>query len=161
MIMLKWILLVEDDLQDADMALRALTNGPLRVEVVHVKDGAEALNCLYHRDAFANRNNGPPALVLLDLKMPRLDGFDVLERVKSDSELRTIPVAVFTSSREQSDILRSYQLGTNAYVVKPVGFREFTNALQALGRFWLTINEPPPKNSKPTNSVMAVSSHHN
>ena len=159
--MIKWILLVEDDLNDADMTLRVLTDGSQQVEVVHVKDGAEALSCLYHRDAFANRNNGPPALILLDLKMTRMDGFEVLQRVKNDTNLRSIPVAVFTSSREPSDVIRGYQLGTNAYVVKPVDFHEFVSTLHAMENFWLAINEPPPLNYLPRTSAIAVAAVHN
>jgi CheY-like chemotaxis protein len=141
----KWILLVEDDSNDAGLALQVLTNKPSPVAVVHVKDGAEALNCLYRRDSFQARDTGPPALLLLDLKMPRVDGFAVLQQLKGDSALRAIPVTVFTSSREPSDLARSYELGTNSYVVKPLDFKAFTDVLRDIKKFWLDCNELPPE----------------
>ncbi len=143
--MRKWILLAEDDTNDADLTLRAFAKLGSAVLVLRVRDGVEALNCLYRRAAFASRDTGPPALLLLDLKMPGADGFAVLRQMKEDSALKNIPVAVFTSSREPDDVRRSYQLGTNAYVVKPVGFREFVEALQEIQRFWLDLNEPAPR----------------
>src|SRR5262249_41041562 len=115
----KWVLLVEDDANDADLVRQVLAKTRTDAEVVHVADGADALNCLYQRETFAIAEKGPPSLVLLDLKMSRVDGFAVLEQIKRDHGLKSIPVAVFTSSREEADIARSYHLGTNAYVVKP------------------------------------------
>lgn len=140
----KWILLAEDDGNDAGLTLHVLAGSPAPALVVHVKDGVQALNCLYRRAAFVSRDTGPPSLVLLDLKMPRVDGFAVLQQVKGDAAMRAIPIAVFTSSREPADLARSYDLGTNAYVVKPVDFDEFTRALQEIKRFWLNYNEQPP-----------------
>jgi CheY-like chemotaxis protein len=141
----KWILLAEDDTNDAGLTLHVLSNMPSPVPVVHVKDGAEALSCLYRRDAFSSRDTGAPSLVLLDLKMPGVDGFAVLRQVKGDAAMSAVPVAVFTSSREPSDLARSYELGTNAYVVKPVDFEAFTRTLQEIQDFWLNCNEPPPE----------------
>lgn len=140
----KWILLVEDDADDADLAMRALHNEVWTGEVVHASDGAEALDCLYRRGPFESRGEDPPSLVLLDLKMPRIDGFDVLQQIKSDTRFKSVPVVVFTSSRESTDVARSYQLGANAYIVKPVGFQQFSDTLQHAQRFWLGVNEPPP-----------------
>ena len=113
-------------------------------EVVIARDGAEALDYLHRRDRFAGREPGNPALVLLDLKMPKVDGLDVLRHVKSDSNLKTIPVVVLTSSREEQDVVRSYDLGVNAYVVKPVDFHAFMDAVKLLGGFWAVLNELPP-----------------
>jgi CheY-like chemotaxis protein len=112
--------------------------------VVVTRDGAQALDYLFHRGAFASRSNGNPAVLLLDLKLPKVDGLEVLQQLKSDEQLRMIPVVVLTSSREERDMVASYQLGVNAYVVKPVDFHEFVNAIRELGVFWAIINEPPP-----------------
>jgi CheY-like chemotaxis protein len=141
----KWILLAEDDVNDAGLTLRVLSTAPTPVVVVHVKDGAEALNCLYRREGFQARDTGPPCLVLLDLKMPKVDGFAVLQKVKSDTAMKSIPVAIFSSSREPTDLVRSYELGTNAYVVKPVDFMAFREALQEIKDFWIKFNEQPPE----------------
>ena len=141
---LKRILLVEDTPNDIELTLAALDEAHLANEVIVARDGAEALDYLYARGAFAERTSGHPAVVLLDLKLPKVDGLQVLERVKSDEELRTIPVVMLTSSREERDVVRSYHLGVNAYVVKPVDFMEFAGALRKLGLFWAVINEPPP-----------------
>lgn len=138
------ILLVEDSMADAELALHGLAEYHLANEVLHVRDGVEALDYLYRRGAFANRPGGHPALVLLDLKMPRLDGTEVLRQLKSDPEMRMIPVVVMTSSREEGDLLRSYALGVNAYVVKPVKFHAFVDAVRQVGSFWGVLNEPPP-----------------
>lgn len=138
------ILLVEDSAQDAELALNALTAHDLANEVVHVRDGAEALDYLHRQGAFAGRPAGEPVVVLLDLKMPKVDGLEVLRQMKSDSHLKLIPVVVMTSSREEGDVLRSYELGVNAYVVKPVRFQEFVEAVKQVGAFWSVINEPPP-----------------
>ncbi|MDF2973274.1 MAG: two-component system response regulator [Microvirga sp.] len=110
-----------------------------------MRDGAEALDFLYRRGAHESRNTSDPAVVLLDLKLPKVDGLEVLEKVKSDPHLRQTPVVMLTSSREETDLVRSYELGVNAFVVKPVGFREFFDAIQDLGVFWAILNEPPPR----------------
>lgn len=138
------ILLVEDNPQDAELALEALREHHLANEVVHVRDGAEALDYLYRRGPFAGRSNGQPAVVLLDLKMPKVDGLEVLRQIKGDRELRMTPVVVMTSSRKEQDMVTSYDLGVNAYVVKPVEFHEFVNAVKRLGRFWAIVG-PTPK----------------
>jgi CheY-like chemotaxis protein len=141
---LKRILLVEDSSRDAELALNALAEHHLANEVFHVRDGADALDYLYRRGQFAGRPMGEPALMLLDLKMPRVDGLEVLRQIKGDSALKMIPVVVMTSSREEQDLLTSYQLGVNAYVVKPVQFHEFVDAVKQVGGFWALINQPPP-----------------
>jgi CheY-like chemotaxis protein len=141
----KKILLVEDDANDAELTLTALAENNFANEVESVRDGAEALDYLHKRGAFANRRGGNPAVVLLDLKLPKIDGLEVLEAIKTDRNLRTIPVVMLTSSREEPDLIRAYELGVNAYVVKPVEFGEFMNALKELGFFWAVINQPPPK----------------
>jgi CheY-like chemotaxis protein len=144
MSLLKRILLVEDSPRDAELALDALAADHLANEVVHVRDGAEALDYLYRRGQFVERPNGQPAVVLLDLKMPRVDGLEVLRQMKSDPHLKLIPIVVMTSSREEGDLLSTYELGVNAYVVKPVRFAEFVDAVKQVGAFWAVINEPPP-----------------
>jgi CheY-like chemotaxis protein len=141
---IKRILLVEDSANDIELTLGALEENHLANEVVVVRDGAEALDFLYKRGVFKLRKNGNPAVVLLDLKLPRVDGLEVLKQLKDDPDMRTIPVVMLTSSREEQDLVRSYNLGVNAYVVKPVDFKEFVNALRELGLFWAVINQPPP-----------------
>jgi len=141
---LKHILLVEDSPRDAELALDALAANHLANEVVHVRDGADALDYLYRRGQFTGRSNREPAVVLLDLKMPKVDGLEVLRQIKGDPALKMIPVVVMTSSREEQDLLNSYQLGVNAYVVKPVQFHEFVDAVKQVGGFWGVINEAPP-----------------
>ncbi len=141
---LKRILLVDDSSRDAELALNALADHHLANEVFHVRDGADALDYLYRRGEFAGRPPGEPALMLLDLKMPKVDGLEVLRQIKSDSALKMIPVVVMTSSREEQDLLASYQLGVNAYVVKPVEFHEFVDAVKQVGGFWALVNQPPP-----------------
>lgn len=138
------ILLVEDNPQDAELALNALTGAHLANEVMHLQDGAEALDFLYRRGAYAAYGEAQPALMMLDLKMPRVDGMEVLRQMKSDPALKTIPVVVMTSSREEQDLLETYALGVNAYVVKPVMFQAFVQAVQQVGAFWAVLNEPPP-----------------
>ena len=138
------ILLVEDDLKDVELTLSALEEYNLANEVVVTRDGEEALDYLYRRGSFATRLNGNPAVLLLDLKLPKIDGLEVLQQIKSHEKLRMIPVVVLTSSREERDMVASYQLGVNAYVVKPVDFHAFVNAIKELGVFWAIINEPPP-----------------
>jgi DNA-binding response OmpR family regulator len=138
------ILLVEDDPRDVELTMTALADYNLTNEVVVTHDGEEALDYLYCRGKFQNRISQNPAVMLLDLKLPKVDGLEVLEKVKSDDELKVIPVVVLTSSREERDMVASYKLGVNAYVVKPVDFHEFVNAIKELGVFWAIINEPPP-----------------
>ena len=144
------ILLVEDDPKDVELTLTALEDYNLANEVVVVRDGEEALDYLYYRGAFALRPHGNPAVLLLDLKLPRVDGLEVLQQVKSDEKLRVVPVVVLTSSREEKDMVASYRLGVNAYVVKPVDFHEFVNAIKELGIFWAVVNAPPPGSLKRT-----------
>ncbi len=141
---LRQILLAEDNPNDVELTLAALQENHLANEVVVVRDGSEALDYLYRRNAFASRPGGNPALMLLDLKMPKVDGIEVLRQVKSDPAVRTIPIVVLTSSREEQDLVRSYDFGVNAYVVKPVDFPEFVHAVRLLGGFWAVLNEPPP-----------------
>ena len=140
----KRILLAEDSANDAELTLAALSEHRVANEVVVVRDGEEALDYLFARGAYADRRGGNPALVLLDLKMPKVDGLEVLRAIKNDPTLRTIPVVMLTSSREEQDLVRSYELGVNGYVVKPVDFAEFMNAVRKIGGFWAVINEPPP-----------------
>ena len=142
--MVRRVLFVDDSERDTELALEAFAEYRLGNEVVVVRDGVEALDFLYRRGAHANRNTSDPAVVLLDLKLPKVDGLEVLETVKADPALRHTPVVMLTSSREESDLVRSYELGVNAFVVKPVGFREFFDAIQDLGVFWAILNEPPP-----------------
>jgi CheY-like chemotaxis protein len=138
------ILLVEDDPRDVELTLTALEDYKLANEVVICRDGQEALDYLYGRGKFRDRINDNPAVILLDLKLPKVDGLEVLQQIKSDERLRMIPVVMLTSSHEEKDMMRSYKLGVNAYVVKPVDFHEFINAVKELGVFWAVINEPPP-----------------
>lgn len=146
--MLKPILLVEDNPKDLELALLALERSNLANEVVTVRDGAEAIDYLLRRGDFQGRPEGNPAVVLLDLKLPKIDGIEVLERVRSVDHLRSIPVVMLTTSREEKDLVRSYSLGVNAYVVKPIAFNEFIAAIQDLGVFWAVLNEPPPGSLK-------------
>jgi CheY-like chemotaxis protein len=138
------ILLVEDDPNDIELTLSALTESRLANEVVVARDGEEALDYLYRRGIYVSRAEANPAVMLLDLKLPKVDGLEVLERVKADAHLRAIPVVVLTSSREEQDLVKSYNSGTNAYVVKPVDFHEFVEAVRELGLFWAVVNHPPP-----------------
>jgi len=138
------ILIVEDDPKDVELTLTALEEYNLANEVVVTRDGEEALDYLYCRGNFKMRTSENPAVLLLDLKLPKVDGLEVLQQIKSDEKLRMIPVVVLTSSREERDMVASYKLGVNAYVVKPVDFHEFVNAIKELGIFWAVINEPPP-----------------
>jgi two-component system response regulator len=137
------ILLVEDSRNDAELALEALSAHRLANEIVHLRDGEEALDYLYGRGRFEGRPDQPPACVLLDLKMPKVDGLEVLRAMKADERLASIPVVVLTSSREEQDLVESYKLGVNAYVVKPVDFEAFQDAVRQLGAFWAVINESP------------------
>lgn len=141
---LKRILLAEDDPNDVELTLKALARHHLSNEVQVVGDGAEALDYLYRRGAYADRPVNHPLLVLLDIKMPRVDGVEVLRQIKSDPNLRIIPVVILTSSAEERDLMESYRLGANAYVVKPVDFHAFADAVSEIGLFWSLVNEPPP-----------------
>jgi CheY-like chemotaxis protein len=138
------ILLVEDDSNDVELTLSALAENHLANEVFVVSDGEEALDYLYYQGGYESREEGNPALMLLDLKLPKVDGMEVLKRVKTDPALKMIPVVMLTSSREEQDLVRSYDLGTNGYVVKPVDFQNFVEAVSGLGFFWALINHPPP-----------------
>jgi CheY-like chemotaxis protein len=142
------ILIVEDDPNDVELTLTALDEYKLANEVVVTRDGEEALDYLYCRGKFNTRSNDNPAVMLLDLKLPKRDGLEVLEQIKSDEKLKMIPVVVLTSSHEEKDVVASYKLGVNAYVVKPVDFHEFVNAVKELGIFWAVINESPPGSMK-------------
>jgi CheY-like chemotaxis protein len=141
---LRPILLVEDNANDLELTLTALQRCQLANPVEVVRDGAQALDYLYARGDWVGRDSGDPAVVLLDLKLPKIDGLEVLERVKSDPALKQVPVVMLTSSKEERDLVQSYQLGVNAFVVKPVDFRAFLQAIQDLGMFWGVLNEPPP-----------------
>lgn len=143
----KFILLAEDDAVVAELVLHTLATHTPAPRVVHVRDGVEALDFLYSREQYEHRAPGNPSVVLLDLKMPRVDGFEVLRQVKNDRQLRGTPMVILTSSQEERDVRASYQLGANAYVVKPVEFRRFAFVLQHLETFWLGVNTPPPDHS--------------
>src|SRR5271169_5515357 len=138
------ILIVEDDPNDVELTLTALGEYNLANEVVVTRDGQEALDYLHRRGQYSNRPQENPAVILLDLKLPKVDGLEVLQQIKSDERLNMVPVIVLTSSHQEKDVMRSYKLGVNAYVVKPVDFHEFVNAVKELGVFWAVINEPPP-----------------
>lgn len=142
--MLKPILLVEDNPNDLELTLIALEKSQLANEVIIVRDGAEALDYLMCRGEYASRQAGNPAVVLLDLKLPKVDGLEVLREIRTTNGLKSTPVVMLTSSKEEQDLLRSYELGVNAYVVKPVDFAEFVRAIADLGIFWAVLNEPPP-----------------
>ena len=135
---------MDDSPRDIELTLDALAQHNLANEVVVLRDGAEALDYLYRRGQFADRTSAQPAVVLLDLKMPKVGGIEVLRQIKSDPQLKMIPVVALTSSREERDLVASYQLGVNAYIVKPVQFQEFVEAVKQVGVFWAVINEPPP-----------------
>lgn len=146
--MLKPILLVEDNPRDLELTLLALEQTNLANEVLSVRDGVEALDYLMRRGTYADRPVGNPAVILLDLKLPRVDGLEVLQQIKSNDDLRSIPVVMLTTSREESDLARSYKLGVNAFVVKPVILRDFMDAIRDLGVFWAVLNETPPGSAK-------------
>ncbi len=146
---LRRILLAEDNPNDVELTLEALARHNLVNEVDVVNDGAEALDYLYRRNKYEGRDNGNPCVVLLDLKMPKVDGLEVLKVIRSDPDLKTIPVVVLTSSREERDLVKSYELGVNAFVVKPVDFTQFVESVRQVGVFWAIINEPPPKRKRP------------
>jgi CheY-like chemotaxis protein len=142
---LRPILLVEDNPKDIELTLAALAKCQLANDIVVTRDGADALDYIYARNGHAQRSPGDPAVVLLDLKLPKIDGLEVLEHIKRDPQRRQIPVVMLTSSREESDLVKSYELGVNAFVVKPVDFNAFFEAIQDLGMFWAVLNEPPPR----------------
>jgi CheY-like chemotaxis protein len=144
----KRILLAEDDPKDVELTVSALSEHNLANDILVVRDGVEALDYLYRRGAFAQEPDGNPVVILLDLKMPRVDGMQVLKQIKSDKNLQTIPVVILTSSRESRDLQTCYQLGVNAYVVKPVKFADFIEAVKEIGVFWALINEPPPNSAR-------------
>ena len=137
------ILLVEDSKADADMTMRTLKKRGIANNVEWVKNGVEAMEYLFREGAFANRPTGTPKLVLLDLKMPLMDGLQVLERMKADPRTQAIPVVMMTSSREEGDVLASYRLGVNSYVVKPVDFRDFAEMVSEVGMYWMLSNQVP------------------
>jgi CheY-like chemotaxis protein len=141
---LRPILLVEDSPKDLELTLAALRKCQLANDIVIARDGEEAIDYLYSTGKHAGRAEGYPAVVLLDLKLPKIDGLEVLERIKGDPKLRHIPVVMLTSSREEQDLVSSYELGVNAFVVKPVEFTKFFKAIEDLGVFWAILNEPPP-----------------
>ncbi|HEV7779458.1 MAG TPA: response regulator [Luteibacter sp.] len=140
---LKTILLVEDSMADAEMAIDALREAKLLNLIVHVEDGVECMDYLHRRGRFADREDSDPAVVLLDIKMPRMDGLEVLKQMRGDAQLRRIPVVILSSSREESDLARSWDLGVNAYVLKPVDVQQFFSAVQMLGHFWAVLNQRP------------------
>jgi CheY-like chemotaxis protein len=146
--MLKPIVIVEDNANDVELTLVALERARLANEVIILRDGEEALDYLHCQGAHLNREKGNPAVVLLDIKLPKVNGLEVLQRVKHDHDLKKIPIVMLTSSREEPDLARSYELGANAYVVKPVRFQDFVKAVQDLGGFWAVLNEPPPGSLK-------------
>lgn len=141
---LKSILLAEDNAEDIELTMEALSQHNLANEVVVVRDGVQALDYLYCREKFKTRAAGNPAVILLDIKMPKVSGLEVLRKIKADEKLKMIPVVILTSSREESDLVESYKLGVNAYIVKPVNFKEFIEAVKHLGMFWAFLNERPP-----------------
>jgi len=150
---IKNILLVEDDRRDVELTLAALEEHHLANKVFVVHDGAEALDYLYHREKFKTRAPGNPVVVLLDNKMPKVSGLEVLKTMKADEHLMLIPVVVLTSSRETPDLVEFYKHGVNAYVVKPVDFSEFMEAVKKLGIFWAAVNEPPPDTGREATSI--------
>lgn len=140
---IRTILLVEDSPADAEMSIDALREAKLANPVIHVEDGVEALDYLFRRGAYADRPDDLPAVVLLDIKMPRMDGLEVLRRMRDSEHLKRVPVVILSSSREESDLARSWDLGVNAYVVKPVDVNQFFEAVRTLGQFWAVLNEAP------------------
>lgn len=150
--MLKPILLVEDDKRDLELTLVALERSQLANDVVILRDGAQALEYLKREGNYADRTPGQPAVILLDLKLPKVTGLEVLESVRADVALRSIPIVMLTSSQEEADVVKSYELGVNAYVVKPVAFDRFVSAIGDLGVFWAVLNEPPPGSMKANRS---------
>ena len=155
------ILLVEDSQDDLDMALRALRKAHLTNRIQTVRDGAEALDFIFCQGAFAGRTfERPPKVILLDIKMPKVDGIEVLRQLKSNDATRQIPVVIMTSSKEEQDIISSYELGVNSYVVKPVDFEGFAKAVSQLGLYWLLTNQPPPANQSPPANQHPLTNQH-
>lgn len=146
----KRILLVEDSAKDIELTMAALQEHNLANEVVVARDGVEALDYLHRRGKFAGRADDLPCVVFLDLKMPRMNGLEVLAAMKKEPLLRNIPAVMVTSSREEADLMKSYELGVNAYVVKPVNFQQFMDSMKSLGFFWAVVNEPPPRGNLST-----------
>lgn len=142
---IRTILLAEDSPADAEMAIDALREANLANPIVHVEDGVEVLEYLYRKGRFADRPDEVPAVLLLDIKMPRMDGLEVLQRIRADEKLRRMPVVILSSSSEESDLARSWDLGVNAYVVKPVDIQQFFEAVKTLGQFWALVNEAPSR----------------
>ena len=140
---IRTILLAEDSPHDAEMAIDALREAHLANPIVHVEDGVEAIDYLFRREKFAERSEGDPAVLLLDIKMPRMDGLEVLKQLRNHETLKRMPVVILSSSREESDLARSWDLGVNAYVVKPVDVEQFFDAVRTLGKFWAVLNEVP------------------
>jgi CheY-like chemotaxis protein len=151
---LKRILLVEDSVNDIELVLTSLAENHLGNEVIVVRDGEEALDYLYRRGMFKMRKEEDPIVVLLDLKLPKIDGIEVLTQVKSDPVLHILPIVILTSSREEPDLTRCYELGANGYVVKPIDFQEFMEAIKQIGLFWAVINQPPT--SPPSQTITPV-----
>ncbi len=143
MVDLKTILIVEDNPQDVELTLEALSTHNLANNVIAVGDGVEAIDYLTYKGKFESRIKGNPSVILLDIKMPRMDGIEVLEYIRADEKLKMIPVVMLTSSREEPDLVKCYKLGVNAYVVKPVGFKDFLEAVKQIGIFWAILNEHP------------------
>jgi CheY-like chemotaxis protein len=150
---LRRILLAEDNDNDLELTLTALREKRVANEIVVVRDGAQAWDYLCAQGPYADRGEGNPAVVLLDLKMPKVDGLELLRRMRQDARFRAVPVVVLTSSREERDIVQSYELGVNAFVVKPVAFEEFLEAVKNLGLFWAVLNEPPPDRLQPPHAA--------
>ena len=140
---LRRVLLVEDSPRDAELILDAFASNQVANEIIHVRDGADALDYLHRRGEFAARVDEQPALILLDLKLPKVDGLEVLRQIKGDPVLKMVPVVMMTSSRQEQDLVQSYQLGVNAYVVKPLKFQDFVEAVKQVGSFWAVINQVP------------------
>lgn len=147
------ILLVDDSARDRELVGDALAEHGLLNEVVALRDGAEALDYLRRHGCYAHRPEGNPAVILLDVKMPKIDGIEVLRCVRADPQLRLVPVVMMTSSREEQDVVRSYELGSNAYVVKPVNFPEFVEAVKQVGGFWALLNQSPPGSNRPVSQT--------
>ena len=154
--MLKPILIVEDSANDLELILIALEKSRLANPVITVRDGVEAMDYLHREGAWAGRDDEDPAVVLLDKKLPRMDGHEVMAAIRADAELRHIPIVMLTSSREEQDLLHSYELGVNAYVVKPVQFNEFMKAVNDIGMFWAVLNEPSPRPARAPTDGMQV-----
>ena len=145
----RFILLVEDNPDDVELTLRAFKKHNVQNEVVVVRDGAEALDYLFVTGAYAGRDiDIMPAVILLDLKLPKIDGLEVLRRIRADERTRLLPVVILTSSKEEQDLINGYKLGANSYIRKPVDFIQFSEAIRQLGLYWLIINEPPPKGGR-------------